>query len=566
MSSRRRRACCAPGDPSIPDQPLDHCSRADLPPQETPAPRAHRRQAAPQPGVVPDSPPPEARPARRRRPPSSPTGGDSAAAAVAPAIDRRSRPSLLPEDSSDSCADGQRPVRRRRAQPSPQKHGLGLLALVQRTAGRRKQASPQKDSLGAFALAQRAAGRWKQASPQKDGLDLIALAQRAAGSRRRASSQKDGLGAFALAQRTAGSRRRVSPQKDGLGAFALAQRAAGSRRRASSQKDGLGSFSLQTRRRRKSRPTLRWIAVALLGMMAAFSLMMVTGILWRSVRTRHLNAELSRRRAQLTQAEASAMPGGSVPSPGQPSPEPTVEPAGVSALADAAKILPEQTEPPAPVVRSTVYHRVGGTALPHMEALHGDNHDLIGWISIPQVLDLPVMYKDNSYYLTHDFNGQKNTSGCIFLDVNHRFGEHTQNLLLHGHNMKDGTMFGRLVQYAQNIDFFQRNAIVDYDTLWERDQYVMFAVLRVSLDVHDERFFNYFSFPSFETDEAFERYVRELQLRSIYAVPLDVSPSDALLTLSTCIDEDRLVIVCRRVREGEKHSQLERTLRLSVRQ
>ena len=321
-------------------------------------------------------------------------------------------------------------------------------------------------------------------------------------------------------------------------------------------------------------------------MMAAFSLMMITGILWRSVRTRHLNAELSRRRAQLTQAEASTMPEGSVPSPGQPSPgqpspgqpspgqpspgqpspEPTVEPAGVSALADAAGILPEQTEPPAPVVRSTVYHRVGGTALPHMEALHGDNHDLIGWISIPQVLDLPVMYKDNSYYLTHDFNGQKNTSGCIFLDVNHRFGEHTQNLLLHGHNMKDGTMFGRLVQYAQNIDFFQRNAIVDYDTLWERDQYVMFAVLRVSLDVHDERFFNYFSFPSFETDEAFERYVRELQLRSIYAVPLDVSPSDALLTLSTCIDEDRLVIVCRRVREGEKHSQLERTLRLSVRQ
>ena len=535
MSSRRRRACCAPGDPSRPDQPLDHCSRADLPPQETPAPRAHRRQAAPQPGVVPDSPPPEARPARRRRPPSSPTGGDSAAAAVAPAIDRRSRPSLPPEDSSDSCADGQRPVRRRRAQPSPQKHGLGLLALVQRTAG-----------------------RWKQASQQKDGLGLLALVQRAAGRRKQASLQKDGLGAFALAQR-----------------------AAGSRRRASSQKDGLGSFSLQTRRRRKSRPTLRWIAVALLGMMAAFSLMMVTGILWRSVRTRHLNAELSRRRAQLTQAEASAMPGGSVPSPGQPSPgqpspgqpspgqpspEPTVEPAGVSALADAAGILPEQTEPPAPVVRSTVYHRVGGTALPHMEALHGDNHDLIGWISIPQVLDLPVMYKDNSYYLTHDFNGQKNTSGCIFLDVNHRFGEHTQNLLLHGHNMKDGTMFGRLVQYAQNIDFFQRNAIVDYDTLWERDQYVMFAVLRVSLDVHDERFFNYFSFPSFETDEAFERYVRELQLRSIYAVPLDVSPSDALLTLSTCIDEDRLVIVCRRVREGEKHSQLERTLRLSVRQ
>ena len=125
-----------------------------------------------------------------------------------------------------------------------------------------------------------------------------------------------------------------------------------------------------------------------------------------------------------------------------------------------------------------------------MEALYNENHDLIGWLEIPEILDLPVMYRDNSYYLTHDFSGQKTASGAIFLDQSHRFTEYAQNLLLHGHNMKDGTMFGRLVHYAQDISYFKRNAFVNVDTLWEEERYVIFAVLRVSLDVDDDRCFN----------------------------------------------------------------------------
>ncbi|MCI6374299.1 MAG: hypothetical protein MR821_03275, partial [Clostridiales bacterium] len=91
-------------------------------------------------------------------------------------------------------------------------------------------------------------------------------------------------------------------------------------------------------------------------------------------------------------------------------------------------------------------------------------------------------------------------------------------------------------------------------------------VLVVSLDVKDERFFDYYSHPTFSSDSAFSAYIRELELRSMYAIPMDVRPSDALLTLSTCMGEDRLVIVCRRVREGESRSSLRETIRLAVRQ
>ena len=91
-------------------------------------------------------------------------------------------------------------------------------------------------------------------------------------------------------------------------------------------------------------------------------------------------------------------------------------------------------------------------------------------------------------------------------------------------------------------------------------------MLRVSLDVRDESFINYFSHPTFLSDASFDAYVRQLQLHSAYAVPIDVKPTDALLTLSTCIDEDRLVIVCRRLREGETRTRLRELVRLAQKQ
>ena len=218
------------------------------------------------------------------------------------------------------------------------------------------------------------------------------------------------------------------------------------------------------------------------------------------------------------------------------------------------------------MVKVTKYHHVGGDALPEMESLYNENRDLVAWINIPDVIDLPVVYKDNSYYLTRDFYKNKSASGTLFLDENHPFKENAQNLLLHGHNMKDGTMFGRLVQYETNMQFLKNNPFIQYSTLWRKEQYVIFAVMRVSLDVRSPEFFNYFTHHTFSSDTQFENYVRALQNRSEYSIPIDVKPTDALLTLSTCLDDDRLVIVARRLREGESKSELRHVVQLAARQ
>ena len=79
----------------------------------------------------------------------------------------------------------------------------------------------------------------------------------------------------------------------------------------------------------------------------------------------------------------------------------------------------------------------------------------------------------------------------------------------------------------------------------------MFAVLLVSSKTGDSNYFNYFSNPSFATEADFNEYVTQLETLSKYTIPVDVKPSDALLTLSTCLDDDRLVVVARRMRAGE---------------
>lgn len=323
---------------------------------------------------------------------------------------------------------------------------------------------------------------------------------------------------------------------------------------------------------------LRLALMVLCACVAIVSAWQVGSIVLRSVRTRQLNASLSQQRQAAIEAqqvleedtcealtvfaaEDTPQPGGGS-QPGSELPlvsEPELD------LQPAPEIKMQATAAP-DVVRTTKYRQVGGDALAEMAQLHGQNHDLVAWIQIPDVLDLPVVYRDNSYYLTRDFAKQKNASGTIFLDENHPFKEKTQNLLLHGHNMKDGTMFGRLAQYLTDDTYLRNHPFIHFDTLWQKEQYVIFAVLDVSLKPGDTRFFNYFTHDTFSSDAEFAMYIRQLQLRSNYAIPIDVEPSDALLTLSTCLDDDRLVIVARRLRGDETRSQLRTLIRMATKQ
>lgn len=332
--------------------------------------------------------------------------------------------------------------------------------------------------------------------------------------------------------------------------------------------------SNERKKRRRRRITLTALSLRSLRLLSAaraalllvsiLCVLQIGRITLRSFNTKRQNAMLAQQYLAQQIKEAS-----SEPTLLPPAETPTCAPTPAPTLAPSPASTPSQagnTEKPRQIVQSTKFHQYGGTPLPEMEALYQKNHHLIAWVEIPDVLSLPVVYRDNTYYLSRDFYGKKSESGTVFLDENHPFRESTQNLLLHGHNMKDGTMFGHLAQYVTDKSYIKNHPFIYLNTLWDEEQYVIFSVLDVSLDIKSSAFIDYFSHATFSSDLQFEAYVRSLQNKSMYVLSVDVVPSDALLMLSTCLGEDRLVIVARRIREDEDKDRLRRIVEMTVRQ
>jgi sortase B len=187
------------------------------------------------------------------------------------------------------------------------------------------------------------------------------------------------------------------------------------------------------------------------------------------------------------------------------------------------------------------------------------NKDAIGWLTIKDVLDLPVVQRDNSYYLTHDFRGLKSISGALFLDENFDIYPPNENLLIHGHNMRDGSMFGQLQKY-RNRPFYTKHWLVTFETRHENGDYAVFAAFSVSNDTSDPFYFQYV-YNHFETDIQFEAYIASVKEKSVFRCGLDVLPTDSLLTLSTCSggSDNYFVVIARRIREDESLSSVKAT-------
>ena len=77
-----------------------------------------------------------------------------------------------------------------------------------------------------------------------------------------------------------------------------------------------------------------------------------------------------------------------------------------------------------------------------------------------------VVQKDNTFFLSHDATGNNNSNGAIFLDEATGIITRPYTLILYGHNMKSGNMFGRLKKYKENAYFFS-NRIISFDSMFE---------------------------------------------------------------------------------------------------
>lgn len=183
------------------------------------------------------------------------------------------------------------------------------------------------------------------------------------------------------------------------------------------------------------------------------------------------------------------------------------------------------------------------------------NPDIIGWISIANTnIDYPVLQSDienPNFYLSHDYKKANNKHGSIFLD-SHCKMESSQNLILHGHHMRDGTMFANLIKF-NNLDFYKQHPLIEFGSINNISKWKIVSIFKANTDPKRGETFVYIR-PSFIDDGDLTNYLYNIKSRSIINIPVDVDNSDSLLTLSTCsyeFDGCRMVVVARKVRSGE---------------
>ncbi|MGN1216588.1 MAG: class B sortase [Phocaeicola sp.] len=229
--------------------------------------------------------------------------------------------------------------------------------------------------------------------------------------------------------------------------------------------------------------------------------------------------------------------------------------AGIAAfLADIYKDLPTEKE-----------RYKAPNILPKYKELYEINSNLIGWLSIDDtVIDYPVMQtpEDECYYLRLDFYGEPNQNGCLILDTDSTSGTGTKacdykngttpstNLIIHGHTMKSGEMFGNLKLYADE-EYGMEHNIIRFDSLYEEREYELIAVFYSQVFYESDDVFKYYKFFQADTQEEFNEWYENIKAMSLYDTGVTAKFGDEFLTLSCCsyhVEDGRFVVVGKRIK------------------
>lgn len=180
-------------------------------------------------------------------------------------------------------------------------------------------------------------------------------------------------------------------------------------------------------------------------------------------------------------------------------------------------------------------------------ALYEQNSDFVGWICIEGTnINYPVMQTPDNpdYYLKHSFERTYSDYGVPYLDEACEIGV-SNNLVIYGHHMSNGTMFCDLDGYTDKT-FCDAHPIIRFDTLSSFGEYEVIAVFRYNTNREDFRYDKYVTMD----EKTFALFIKQVQERQLYSTGRSAEYGDQLLTLSTCeytYKNGRLVIVARKV-------------------
>lgn len=179
--------------------------------------------------------------------------------------------------------------------------------------------------------------------------------------------------------------------------------------------------------------------------------------------------------------------------------------------------------------------------------LKEENKDTVLYLKVnnTSISYVAVKGADNSYYLKHNFNKEYNVAGWVFVDYRNKLDGTDKNIIIYGHNMRDGSMFGTL-KNVLNKDWQENedNHIVTIVTESKVIKYKVFS----SYSIEPEE---YYITTGFEGDEEYTKFLKTIKSRSVYDYDTKVTKDDTILTLSTCTNNGtkRVVLHAKKIKE-----------------
>ena len=166
----------------------------------------------------------------------------------------------------------------------------------------------------------------------------------------------------------------------------------------------------------------------------------------------------------------------------------------------------------------------------NFEKLKKINEDTVAWIQFdePERINYPIVQgEDNDKYLHTTFEGKKNSSGALFVDVINSGEFVDRNTFIYGHNMKNGSMFGQLRKYKTK-EYYEQNPYFYIYTPDEKE--VKYQIFAVSVVEDTSRSYTRF----YNNDEEYLDYLNYLKSIAGYDTGVELTADSKIISLSTC--------------------------------
>ena len=178
----------------------------------------------------------------------------------------------------------------------------------------------------------------------------------------------------------------------------------------------------------------------------------------------------------------------------------------------------------------------------NVEKLKIKNKDCIGYLEVSGTsISYPIMQtRDNpDFNLKHDFNRNYSFYGTPYLSAYCDLKK-SENLIIYGHNINGGKMFGALEQYREK-KFFGRHKKI-YFTTDQKREYEVFAVMSVNI-----KEFEYWKFVMARDEKDYNEFVEKVWEHSLWNIGKKPKYGKQMLMQSTCDngkgDDWRIVVV-----------------------